>query len=380
MGLLRFFLAVSVVVAHTYPIPGFRIINAVGAVQTFYIISGFYMTMILREKYRGPGSYRLFLTNRLLRLLPPYWCVLAVTWLVFTLVHRFTGTTIGWQEHYQRALSPLSWLFVTVANFAILGQDWLLFMGWSPGGHLHFVPGLHLMDEPAHRFLLNPPTWSLGVELTFYLVAPLLVRRPLKAVLGCIFASLALRVLLIFGLGFYRDPWHYRFFPTELALFLLGAVSYHVYERLRQSPDSDHLHRLALFGFAAATIAYEYLPDWNGGDRVSVRACVYYLAACLTIPLLFSRTKENRLDRYLGELSYPIYIVHFPVIWLLVWVRVHHPSPGITANRITWAAITFTVLGSCLLLHGVIDPVERLRQRRAARDSAPKPRPLRRAA
>ena len=42
------------------------------SVQVFYIISGFYMALILNTKYVGPGSYRVFIANRLLRIFPAY--------------------------------------------------------------------------------------------------------------------------------------------------------------------------------------------------------------------------------------------------------------------------------------------------------------------
>src|SRR5574340_1067478 len=79
MGILRFILALTVIIAHSEPLYGFVFIEKVMAVQSFYIISGFYMAFILNEKYVGPGSYRIFITNRILRLYPAYWCILGLT-------------------------------------------------------------------------------------------------------------------------------------------------------------------------------------------------------------------------------------------------------------------------------------------------------------
>jgi peptidoglycan/LPS O-acetylase OafA/YrhL len=39
----------------------------------------FYMALILNEKYTGPGSCRLFFTNRVLRLYPAYWRVVILS-------------------------------------------------------------------------------------------------------------------------------------------------------------------------------------------------------------------------------------------------------------------------------------------------------------
>lgn len=77
---------------------------------------------------------------------------------------------------------------------------------------------------PAYHGLLLPQAWTLGVEISFYVIAPfVLPRRWLMAVLFA--ASVAIRVLLIkAGVGSV-DPWTYRFFPAELMFFLVGAFT-----------------------------------------------------------------------------------------------------------------------------------------------------------
>ena len=82
-------------------------------------------------------------------------------------------------------------------------------------------------DVPLYQGLLVPQAWTLGVEITFYLVAPFVLRSP-RRLLALLAASLALRAVLIAtGIGL-SDPWTYRFFPAELALFLAGALSHQI--------------------------------------------------------------------------------------------------------------------------------------------------------
>jgi len=50
MGFIRIILAIAVVIVHTEPIFGFELVRGRVAVQSFFIISGFYMAMILNEK------------------------------------------------------------------------------------------------------------------------------------------------------------------------------------------------------------------------------------------------------------------------------------------------------------------------------------------
>ena len=74
MGILRFLLAISVVAHHCGPILGFDFVGGQVAVQSFFIISGFYMSLILNEKYVGiNSSYKLFITNRLIKLYPIFY-------------------------------------------------------------------------------------------------------------------------------------------------------------------------------------------------------------------------------------------------------------------------------------------------------------------
>jgi peptidoglycan/LPS O-acetylase OafA/YrhL len=80
MGLLRFLLAVSVILNHAGLLYGFGFVGGSTAVEAFFIISGFYITLILNEKYiKANNSYKLFITNRFLRLYPFYWIVLILS-------------------------------------------------------------------------------------------------------------------------------------------------------------------------------------------------------------------------------------------------------------------------------------------------------------
>ena len=78
MGAVRFTLALSVAVWHLPGAP-FRLLNAAVAVLAFFIISGFYMAMVLTEKY---PTVRSFYAARFLRLYPAYAAVAAFskTW------------------------------------------------------------------------------------------------------------------------------------------------------------------------------------------------------------------------------------------------------------------------------------------------------------
>ena len=87
--------------------------------------------------------------------------------------------------------------------------------------------------------------------------------------IGLLVAALALRVVLLKMVVGWSDPWSYRFFPTELALFLLGSASWHWLLPLgvacpsgaARCPGRGHgLLLIACMGFGASA-----WPDWLKG-------------------------------------------------------------------------------------------------------------------
>ena len=56
MGVLRCLLALSVLLVHDLD-GWFKLIDGVAAVQCFYLISGFYMALVLNERYANVGSF-----------------------------------------------------------------------------------------------------------------------------------------------------------------------------------------------------------------------------------------------------------------------------------------------------------------------------------
>ena len=75
MGTFRFLLALSVALSHFGTVWGYHIMNGRMAVQCFYMISGFLISLVLSHKYdpSTADGRRLFYSNRALRIFVPYW-------------------------------------------------------------------------------------------------------------------------------------------------------------------------------------------------------------------------------------------------------------------------------------------------------------------
>ena len=363
MGVIRLVLALAVVVAHSEPLFGLRFTGGLVAVEIFFMISGFYMSMILTTKYTGAGSYRLFLTNRALRIFPLYWVVAGATFCLS--IAAGLGTGDWWRltpyVEFGDGMGIQAIVYSILTNLSLIGQDLSLFLGLDQQGNYFFTPNFANQQPFVHEFLLVPPAWSLSLELCFYLLAPFIVHKSAKFIVVCIACSLGLRAFIYFKLGWVNDPWTYRFFPTELALFMLGILAYRWHEYLITWKISPQVFHLAYGTCIALLIGYQFLP----GELVyaHVRNWLVYFAMVGVLPLVFRATKNWSWDRSIGELSYPVYIVHYLVIDLIGPIV---QRLGIE-NLCGELAVVTSVVVSLILIKMVVKPLEGFRQSRVTK-------------
>ena len=116
MGLLRICLALAVVSTHTHQrLFPFDMITAYFAVKTFFVISGFYMALILNEKYlTKANSYKLFITNRILRLYPLYLTVFSVSLILYMLCVTFPSCSLDPGQYTIVQFNPYTYLLHTL--------------------------------------------------------------------------------------------------------------------------------------------------------------------------------------------------------------------------------------------------------------------------
>lgn len=355
MGVLRFILALVVVIAHSSPIFGCRSVGSVVAVETFFIISGFYMSLVLNEKYVNEnGAFRLFISNRLLRLFPVYWCVLLLI-ILFSIVKGIYSDGSSWgslSNHaaYFSTMGADSIFLIIFSNVFIFFQDAMMFLGLGENGHLFFSSSFETTTNPMHIFLLIPQAWTLGLELLFYLLAPFIVRKKTGLILCLIFCSLLLRYVL-YQYGLRHEPWTYRFFPTEFVFFMLGSLSYTIYKFIRKKKIKPVYCTILWIFIIVFTIFYSHV-------NFPQKENLYFLLFFLSLPIIFHHTKNIKIDRYIGELSYPIYISHIFVLNIITAFKIPIPfGQGLTLS-------VFTILFSILLNEFVAKRIEKTRQSR----------------
>lgn len=259
MGIFRTFLALLVVEIHTRVLLGSAVPfggNGYVPVLGFFVLSGFYMALVLEKKYlQYPGGIKDFYINRALRIYPAYLFIVALSVLLVaatgqTSFAHWTQSTADLVERF-RQLAPFSQALLIIANVTTFGSNALVETGFLPTGE--WTTNVKADGFiPARYFLLFPPVWTLGIELTFYALAPLLM-----------FARWFLPLLIV--VAFYIPGW----LPSPLTYtgisILPGPAMSHPIVWLETVPSP--FFQFFLCGMAAYFV-YKHLPDILRSPRI----------------------------------------------------------------------------------------------------------------
>ncbi|MBX9599207.1 MAG: acyltransferase [Burkholderiales bacterium] len=304
MGLLRLILAISVMIGHSpWYNKSYVLVQASVAVEVFYIISGYYMAMVIDYKYQQ--KIKAFYTNRIIKIFSIYWFVLLLI-LCIELIHCI-------MHHDLKTLIPFislpfaAQVWVLFSNIFILGLDTMMFSTLQ-NGNIVFVHNFAAYKFAFHNFMWLPQAWSISLELYFYLLIPFLLKHK-KILFLVFFCSLSINVLC-FSSGFNSDPWSYRFFFSELWLFLLGSIAYINRESfIRISPCPLCILVLYVIYLLFYYSFYQY-------NEIGFKIILYILTF-LSINTLFNLTKNFKVDKIIGETSYPFYLLHLLVLSII---------------------------------------------------------------
>lgn len=299
-------------------------------VDMFFVVSGFLITgQVLRGLREGHFSLAGFYARRARRLLPAAYAVLAATLLA-------SPWWLGAVE--QADLARQHWGALAFVSNAVL---------WQQSGYFDVAAEL----KPLLHF------WSLSLEEQYYLLLPALLwlagtgRRGLA-----LLATLTLASLLL-GLAQQRHDASAAFYllpgrAWELGLGSLGAWAHA--RGWRAAPGWRPPAALVLLAVLALP-----LPAWAGGHP-GTNALLIGLA---TLAVLLSNAPApppralQPLVR-LGDLSYSLYLVHWPLIAFVnnAWVGEPH-APGLAHARLGAAALALPL--AWLLWRGVEQPTRR---------------------
>jgi peptidoglycan/LPS O-acetylase OafA/YrhL len=287
VGLLRIFLAFVVIDGHLRSF-GLRDplasdinwtlgLSSLSAVMIFYVISGFLIGFVLDEHYGFEAKgIRSFYIARASRIYSLYWPLFAIM-----MATDFAGSwhiAFGWK---------------TLTGIFLFGSDWTRAFATYPDDDFSMFP------PPL------APAWTLGAEMMFYLLAPFLLRRTAMLTVVLI-ASFALHVGLLWRLGF-SVTWQAHFFPATLWLFLLGAAAWRL---------ESYLKPWVALVLLPLAVRFAIISDQgNGYDTIWAGFALVCLV--LSLPGLFAATRSVSWMNFLGNLSYPFYLLHMSILYAL---------------------------------------------------------------
>lgn len=315
---LRGVAAVSVVIFHfmEIAIPDYHddfIAHAYLAVDFFFCLSGFVIAYAYDHKIKSLGIAR-FVQLRLIRLHPQV----------------IIGAIIGLLAFI---LDPFSDLF----NQYGIWQTFLMFLSGT-----FLIPYPIVPERYFNLFHLNPPTWSLFWEYVANLFYVLILYR-LKGSLLWILTFLAALLLCYeayhskyLGVGWSGDTF-LGGGVRVLYSFLAGMLVYRSHWVIKSK-----LGFVLLSVLLAAAFLFPYSDKFNYiTDPVLV---IFYFPFLIALGAGAETGKlTEKICRFCGEISYPLYMVHYPFIWIFYsYVMKFKPS--------MYEMSVVTVIGLVLLI------------------------------
>jgi peptidoglycan/LPS O-acetylase OafA/YrhL len=308
-------LAVLAVVAFHADVPGTG--GGFVGVDVFLVISGFLIASLLLDELSVGRLFLLdFYKRRVLRIFPALVPMLAAT-------------------------LALGWAIFPAEDYRNLGASALAAATFV--SNLYFLQDAGYFSTAAEA---NPllHTWSLSVEEQYYLLFPpylLAIRRfdaraRRWATVALWLASFVLSVVLV-----EKDPKAaFYILPTRTWELLTGVL---LAMGLVREPKSwfeariSVLTGLALIG--ASIVGYgpsTRIPGLAAIPPVFGAAFVIWAGLSSTPPPL--RVLTARASNYIGRISYPLYLWHFPAIGFVRYVSFGTPGPGSLAAAVAGAA------------------------------------------
>lgn len=317
--LLRLLFAGAVLLVHSYELSGFQqldiitsVLSSAVAVKAFFVVSGFLIFMSF-ERSATIASYA---KKRIRRIYPAYFTVVMLCAIGLIVI---SSKSIG--DYFSFA-----WIKYVFANLAFLN-----FMQPT-------LPGVFDFNKLA---AVNGALWTLKIEVMFYLTVPLFVflfrkfgHLPILILVYCSSVAYAVFMAVVAehtGSGVYLELG--RQLPGQLSYFMAGAFLYYflpLFER-----------RIGYF-LVAAVITFSV--------NIFFPLPILEPFALATVVIFFGLfLYVGNFGKY-GDFSYGVYILHFPVIQILLysgWFR--------ESQWYFLMAVIFITMGSAIAMWHLVE-------------------------
>lgn len=308
-NILRIFLAIVVLFYHIGKLADVELLSSLPgkiAVQSFFIISGF----LICKSYFQNSNIKEYFLSRALRIYPLYFVVICFSFLFGLLSYNF-----GVIDYIQEGGGAYLLFNLVFLNF------------FQPD-----LPGLFI-DNPLNS-AVNGSLWTIKIEVAFYILVPI--------VFGYFTKYLSTYKLIVFTGGlslfigfilnivsneFGLSPSFNKQIPTMWIYFMLGAYIYH---------------------FKPKKISYWYLIPISIGLFINQDVSMWYypllqpFLVSLFVYLLAFNIRLIKVPKKIGDISYGIYILHYPLIQTFIeFGYFDKPMQGIFITLVTVLFLSF---------------------------------------
>lgn len=331
---LRAFAILAVFVFHLFPR---SLRGGFSGVDIFFVISGFLISSIIfKQLAEGRFSFFTFYSRRIRRIYP---CLLLV--LLFCL--------------------GFGCIYLIPAEYELLSKH-------TFGGST-FISNIFLLYEDGYfdtsstkKLLLH--LWSLGIEEQFYILWPLILFFAFK------FKKILLPVIFILGILSFASNMQLAFVHSSTAFYspftrfwelICGAILSYFFVVKKISPISDNHSRfanvLSVFGMLAMIAAFLFAG--NTGKYPGVMAILPVASSVMMIVAGPDATANkyilsNKVFVWIGLISYPMYLWHWPFISFNYFL--FGGSPSVTAATVIFS---LTLLLSFISYRYIENPIRK---------------------
>lgn len=302
------------------------------AVDFFFMLSGFVISYAYDDRFRSMGTWNFF-KRRLIRLHP----MLVVGALIGAITFMLQGS-VQWNG--------------TSISLSSIGLAILMACCMLPA-----LPGCsYEVRGNGEAFPLNGPSWSLFFEYIGNIVYALLLRRLstrvlaiFTAVIGLGWSYFALANISGYGsmgVGWTIDAVNFGGGMLRMLFpFSLGMLLARNFKPWRIAN--------AFMWCSLALVALFSVPYIAGNDSVCLNSVYELFCLAIAFPLIVwlgasgvASGKSSGLCSFMGDISYPLYIIHYPFMYLFyAWLIDSH----LYTLADTWY-VALTVVVGCMLL------------------------------
>lgn len=318
----------------TFPDTGIAALPRIGwiGVDLFFVISGFVIGKAAVQGYLTGGDWRIYFVKRRLRRIVPLY-------------------------------------FLTMVCYLFMVSPEILMYGWISVGHVvsHLLFLHNLM--PSTYGSINGPSWSVALEMQFYLLIVLLspwlacskwwtvLIAGVSVAIAWRFATTLVWVPNFTNSNIHSDVNVQRVAATQLPgtldqfamgiclakLAMAGKLSFQPVRFFAWASTAVIFLTIAWFIFWPRA-HYWYYPEMIRYWRTLLSAGFAALLAC-TVMIPWSAGWLSRPFLYLGEISYGLYLWHLPILLTLL-----EKTPW-RGQKLLTATILFTVVMAALSWH-----------------------------